>query len=190
MSSTAAVRSDIASGDGTVSLDLTAGGITTKIHVRPSYIHKPKAVENLLKNLPALLTDATMPVTAIESFSTRGWDLDEAADTIHRYVAVEQDDVSRIVEGVKAASEYENHDPHIYIDGSRMTISCTTHVPPGLSMKDVKLAKLIDKILDDCNIDFSNSSDSSEADILTYRQRGREQNMEAVRKAKLACNCG
>ena len=57
-------------------------------------------------------------------------------------------------------------------------------------MMDVKLAKLIDKILDDCNIDFSNSSDSSEADILTYRQRGREQNMEAVRKAKLACSCG
>lgn len=187
---TAATMSEDTSGNDTVPLELTAEGITTKIHVKPSYIHKPKAVENLLKNLPTLLTDAVMPATEIQSFSTKAWDLDEAADTIHRYVAVHETDVPQITADIEAASEAENHHPHIHSDGSHMTISCTTHVPPGLSMKDVKLAKLIDKILDNYNIDFGRESDSSEADILTDRQRGREHNMEAVRKSKLACSCG
>lgn len=186
MSSTAAMSSDAS----TVSLDLTAGGVTTRIHIKPSYIQKPKAVENLLKNLPALLTDATMPTAAIESFSTKGWDLDEASDTIHRYVSVEHDQIPQIRADIEAASKAENHDPHIHVDDSRMTISCTTHVPPGLSMKDVKLAKAINKILEEYNVAYYRGSDMSEADILTYRQRGREHNMEAVRQAKLACSCG
>lgn len=140
--------------------------------------------------MPTLLTDAVMPATAIDSFSTKGWDLDEASDTIHRYITVAPGQVAQIMEAIKAASKAENHDPHIHVDGSHMTISCTTHVPPGLSMKDVKLAKAINEILDVNNVEHEYDSDVSEADILTYRQRGREHNMEAVRQAKLACSCG
>ena len=175
----------------TVSFNLTANGVTTKVHIKASYAHKPKAVENLLKNLPGLLTDATMPMQAIKGFSTKGWDLDEQIDTIHRYVHLDEvQDVPRIKADIDAAAKTENHDPHLWSDGPRVTISCTTHVPPGLSMKDVKLAKRINQILEQYEIVEDDGGLISEADILTLRQRGREHNVEAIRMAKSNCSCG
>lgn len=187
---TAPTSTSTTNGPTTVSFDLVGkNGTTTRIHVQPSYPHKPKAVENLLKQLPALLTAASMPVSTIKSFTTDGWDLDEGNDTIHRYLLLQNEsDVDSIITAIEAASRDLNHDPHIHVDGSRLTISCTTHVPPGLSMKDVKLAKRIDEILAD--IVVYPGHEEKEADILTQRQRGREHNMEAVRKAKLECGCG
>jgi len=174
----------------TVDLDLTSKhGGTTTIEIRPSYPQKPKAVENLLAGLPALLTDAGMPTSAVTSFATQGWDLDESGDTIHRYVEVtSEQDISSIWDQIKTASYELNHDPHIHTDGKQLTISCTTHVPPGLSMKDVKLARKINNIL--AEINMADVRHDDEVDILTQRQRGREYNMAAIRKAKLACSCG
>lgn len=174
----------------TVNLDLTSGdgGITT-VEIRPSYPHKPKAVENLLASLPGLLTDAGMPASAIDTFANKGWDLDESGDTIHRYVGVQSErDMSSILDHIKAVSSELKHDPHIHIDGNQLTISCTTHVPPGLSMKDVKLARKVNDILTEAGITGVTHTDKAE--ILTQRQRGREHNMEAIRKAKLDCGCG
>lgn len=174
----------------TVNLDLTSkDGVVTTIEIRPSYPHKPKAVENLLASLPDLLTDAGMPISAIISFATEGWDLDEYGDTIHRYVeANSEQDIASMVDQIAVASKELKHDPHIHVDGKRLTISCTTHLPPGLSMKDVKLARTINDILGETGM--VGGSHASEADLLTQRQRGREHNMEAIRKAKLECNCG
>jgi len=174
----------------TVHLKLTSkdGNVTT-IEIRPSYPHKPKALENLLASLPELLTDAGMPISAIISFATEGWDLDEYGDTIHRYVEVDSEqDITPLVDQIAASSKELKHDPHIHVDGKQLTISCTTHLPPGLSMKDVKLAKRINDILGTTGM--VGGSHTSEADLLTQRQRGREHNMEAIRKAKLECNCG
>jgi len=174
----------------TVSLDLTGrGGNTMRIEIRPSYPHKPKAVENLLASLPGLLTDADIPISAIRTFTTEGWDLDESGDTIHRYVEVDSEQaISSILDQIRTASNELGHDPHVHTDGKQLTISCTTHVPPGLSMKDVKLAKRIDGILE--GMDTAGITQADEADILTQRQRGREHNMDAIRKAKLDCRCG
>lgn len=175
-----------------VSFDLVSDdGTTTKVHVQPSYPQKPKAIENLLKQLPPLLTAASMPIGAIKSFNTNGWDLDESGDTIHRYVKLQrQQDLSRVLEDIEAASRELNHDPHIDNDGTQLTISCTTHVPPGLSMKDVKLAKRIDEILANVALEDASEEEIDEAEILIQRQKGRERNMEAIRKAKLNCDCG
>lgn len=174
----------------TVNLDLTSkDGHVTTIEIRPSYPHKPKAIENLLASLPELLTDAGMPLNAITSFATEGWDLDEYGDAIHRYVEVtSEQDIASVLDYIAAAAQELKHDPHIHSDGKQLTISCTTHLPPGLSMKDVKLARRINDILREAGM--VTASHASEADILTQRQRGREHNMEAIRKAKLDCNCG
>lgn len=174
----------------TVSFDLKGPeGTSTKVHVRPSYPHKPKAVSNLLAALPELLTDAAMPVGGVKSFATTGWDLDESGDTIHRFAEFgSEDTVNRVLELVAQASQKLNHDPHIHVDGPRIVISCTTHVPPGLSMKDIKLARQINEILGNAGSQIIKQED--EAEILTQRQRAREHNMSAIRKAKASCSCG
>lgn len=176
----------------TATFDLmSSNGSKTRIHVRPSYAHKPKAVENLLKQLPGLLTEAGMPAGTIASFSTQGWDLDESGDTIHRYVSLRSvRDLERVLSDINIAAKQLSHDPHTYVDRTFCTISCTTHVPPGLSMKDVKLAKQIDEILESWAVDYTGSKEIDEAEILFLRQRGRERNMEAIRAAKLDCSCG
>lgn len=174
----------------TVSFDLKdPRGNITKVHVQPSYPEKPKAVANLIAALPDLITDAVMPTERISNFSTTGWDLDESNDTIHRYIELEsKSDVESVLQQVRIVSEELNHDPHIYQDGQRFTISCTTHVPAGLSMKDIKLARKINEIL--VGIQRSQTIENDEAEILTQRQRAREHNMEEIRKAKLRCDCG
>lgn len=164
-------------------------GTSTTVGIHPSYPNKPKAVANLLASLPELLTDAGMPSNVIDTFTTRGWDLDEYGDTIHRYVEVtSEQDTTSILDQIAAAAKELKHDPHIHAEAKQLTISCTTHMPPGLSMKDVKLARMIDGILQRASKIAVTHGD--EADILTQRQRGREHNMEAIRKAKQDCGCG
>ena len=83
-----------------------------------------------------------------------------------------------------------NHDPHTHVDGTHLTISCTTHVPPGLSMKDVKLAKRIDEILESASSGEDGTSRVEKDITLEQIQNGEKQNMEAIRKAKEDCSCG
>lgn len=186
-----------------VSYELTSSsGTPTRIHIRPSYPHKPKAVQNLLNpetGLPSLLTEVGMPLSSIKSFTTHGWDLDEHGDAIHRYIHI-RDLVQqqRVFDGIKEEAKTLNHDPHI--DSSRnghITITCTTHSPPGLSMKDVHLARAVSGILDGV-VEIAESDTAEpqsvrgglEADIFTLRQRGRERNRAAIEEAKKSCNCG
>ena len=176
----------------TVSFDLMGeAGNTTKIHIKPSYGHKPQAVENLLKTLPELLTDASMPTKTINSFSTRGWDLDESGDVIHRYTLLyNKDDFHQILPQVKAASKELNHDPTISLHENRLLFSCGTHSPPGLSMKDVKLAKKIDEILAKVDIDFGRQQYPTEAGILAHRQDARKATMGRIQRAREKGTCG
>lgn len=169
---------------------LNRDGSTTNIQIRPSYAHKPKAVENLMKGLPELFESKTSstPKTNVPGISA--WKLDDSGDTIHRHISLNTEKaISEILQQVEAASRELNHDPHTHVDGTNLTISCTTHVPPGLSMKDVKLAKRIDQILEG----ISNGKDDTlrvDRDISQdHLQNGEMLNMEAIKKAKEDCNC-
>lgn len=190
---------------GSISCELlNSNGSSIRIPIRASYPHKPKAIKNLLnpKNgLPQLLTEVGMPFDPIRSFSTQGWDLDEHGDAIHRYLEI-RDLVKRqrVLAKIHESAKSLYHDPHVYVssDGC-VTITCTTHNPPGLSMKDVHLARAINCIMDEVDNEkqlpladshSSTRGSGSEADILTLRQRGREQNRAAIEEAKKSCNCG
>lgn len=163
-------------------------GSTTSIEIRPSYPHKPKAVENLMKGLPELLNPTANSSGDGQSSRTGTWQIDDSGDTIHRHVSLNNEKaISSILEQIKTASSELNHDPHTHVDGTHLTISCTTHVPPGLSMKDVKLARKIDEIL------RSVSSGESVMDSEVSREQrnaAEKQNIEAIRKAKEDCSCG
>lgn len=162
-------------------------GSTTDIQIRPSYAHKPKAVENLMKGLPELLESRTSSTDDTGGPGIASWRLDDSGDTIHRHVSLDaENDVSGILQQIEAASRELNHDPHTYVDGTHMTISCTTHVPPGLSMKDVKLAKRIDGILKG----FVNGKNEMSRLAQEQIENGEKKNMEAITKAKEDCSCG
>lgn len=162
-------------------------GSITNIQIRPSYAHKPKAVENLLKGLPELLESRTSSTETGDVPGTPTWRLDDSGDTIHRHISLDaESDASPILQQIEVASRELNHDPHTHIDGTHLTISCTTHVPPGLSMKDVKLARRIDEILKG----LGGGKDEGSRLEQKQMERGEKKNMEAIKKAKEDCSCG
>lgn len=158
------------------------------VQVQPSYPHKPKAVENLMKGLPELLEPKVNPSSDSQGTATGAWEIDESGDTIHQHVSMsEEKDIISILRQIDDAARELNHDPHTHVDGTNLTISCTTHVPPGLSMKDVKLAKKIDAILNN----FREPGVGLKSPISAeQKERAEKQNMEAIKKAKEDCNCG
>lgn len=163
-------------------------GTKVNIEIRPSYAHKPKAVENLMKGLPDLLGPESSSSGNRTESSSAAWELDESGDTIHRHISLtEEKEISAILKQINEAAQDLKHDPHTHIDGTNLTISCTTHSPPGLSMKDVKLAKKIDVIIQDAT---STNSESISVISPEQKQHAEERNMEAIRKAKEDCNCG
>lgn len=160
-------------------------GSKINIEIRPSYAHKPKAVENLMKSLPELLSSDN---SAPESGT---WQLDESGDTIHRHVSMsKKDHIPSILQQIGDVADELKHDPHTHVDGTNLTISCTTHVPPGLSMKDVKLARRIDAILKRLAEEKGTTTTFTSALTFEQKQRAEKLNMEAISKAKDDCNCG
>lgn len=139
-----------------------------------------------MKGLPELLEPKKNPSS--EHQVTGAWEIDESGDTIHRHVSMsEEKDITSILQQINDAARELNHDPHTHIDGTNLTISCTTHVPPGLSMKDVKLAKKINAILNNFRepgVDLKSPISAEQ------KERAEKQNMEAIKKAKEDCNCG
>lgn len=105
------------------------------------------------------VTDPTSPNKTIDaghiSFGTREWELDPQGDAIHRHTAHgSSNDLEAVRTMIKSAAEKMNHDPHITQGsvkdggGNCLTITCTTHSPRGLSVRDTRLAKEINKILE------------------------------------------
>lgn len=166
-------------------------GSVTNITIRPSYAHKPKAVENLMKGLPDLVGPQTRSSDSIGSPDGHAWKLDDSGDTIHRHVLLESEKkLPEILRQIESASRELNHDPHMHIRGKYLTISCTTHVPPGLSMKDVKLARRINEILQDNPSATLEMSRPENAIPIEEKEDAERKNMEAIKKAKEECSCG
>lgn len=165
-------------------------GTKTKIELKPSYPHKPKAVENLVKGLPELLKPAIGLTDDSNSTTAGNWNLDESGDTIHRHVSLQgKSEISSILQQIERAAEELNHDPHTLVDGTNLTISCTTHQPPGLSMKDVRLAQKVDAILK--GFALASREDGPAMSVSDEQRKYAEQrNMEAVKRAKEDCSCG
>lgn len=170
---------------------MTSGGTTEQLKVTPSYPTKPKAVENLLNGLRELVSFGPSSDSAV-SYETNFWLLDREGNAIHRHFELyDQRAVQEFLVSVKTISDGVNHHPHYNVQGHLLTITCATHVPPGLSMKDVKLARLINQSYEDFKASqprvISAGIEQREIDML--RTFAETQNNLEIQRAKDSCNC-
>jgi len=159
--------------------------------INASYPEKPRAVKNLLKMLSSLSLLASPSGTA---YNSHGWELDSSGRILHRYASFKSSqDAERARREIQQAASELKHDPHICEDFSEdtslpyMLISCTTHHPVGLSLKDAKLAAKVDEILESIGErDDTKDVILSDSDMLARRKEVYTYNLTAIEKD---CTC-
>ena len=106
---------------------------------------------------PAKLAPA---LTELLSWPSR-WRLDDNGVILHRHLRVTNPVYISIAKETADSATQMNHHPHVAFSSLSsetaqahptlpdlvLTISCTTHDPPGLGMRDVKLAHKIEEII-------------------------------------------
>ena len=118
--------------------------------------------EKLITALKTLLPKVDCPIKSPEppfkvDVPFDGWYLSPSADAIHRTFGLETETAQRdSLASIKETADEMNHHPHIEIQSPPpnkahpwiLHVTCTTHRPPGLSMRDVRLAGKIDEIVE------------------------------------------
>jgi pterin-4a-carbinolamine dehydratase len=101
------------------------------------------------------------------TFASSEWQLDPKGDAIHRHLAMPLKELTAVNTLIDWTAEQMNHHPHISIkEPTRdqqnyfMTVTCTTHSPRGLSLKDITLAKKINQVLLDHGESYGMSYES------------------------------
>ena len=166
------------------------GGVL-RYNIRPT----PRANrEKLSKALEELLRHS-------ETLGVRGhhhgkkWLLDEQGDAIHRHLAFhDESEAERFQSLLWAAADEVNHHPHI-TGTLNMTVTCTTHNPRGLSMRDVRLAQKVDELAHEYKlheeeitmVEIDDSMSSVRARQKEQRQVNRHEIDKAVAKQTGAC---
>lgn len=136
------------------------------------------------------------------SFGTREWELDAQGDAIHRHTAhASADDLQAVKTMIKSSAEKMNHDPHITEGSAKegganyMTITCTTHSPRGLSVRDTRLAREINQILEGfrhlepVEIEPGQDLEAVRQRIATQQEQMIALNREKINEALGSCNC-
>jgi pterin-4a-carbinolamine dehydratase len=109
---------------------------------------------------PLLVAHSSTVIRDTRSVGSKGWDLlfDSGLSggaTILRFFAFNSEaDAANFIESVRRAADEMDHHPEIACLADRRTnstlryvaVSCSTHRPPGLSMRDVRLAKKINEL--------------------------------------------
>lgn len=124
-------------------------------------------ISSAVKNPCSLITGLSellrCPADAMNDLQTPStpapyWTLESTNDSIIRVFAFDTADQARLFrDRISAVSDEMDHHAHMSVNSAadpsipegkvtRMTVTCTTHRPPGLSMRDVRLAKKIDEI--------------------------------------------
>lgn len=167
----------------------------------------PKAkLPQLKQALIELLRTPDLPSSVIEplevalekgdtglSFGAGEWYLDPEGDAIHRHIvlasAEELDSVQTLI--MQRADELGHH-PHITCGKNEdsedmlMTITCTTHSPRGLSVRDTRLARAINEVLCDFRSTTVPSPDASQdLDGLRSRIVAQREYMIAINRAEI-----
>ncbi|OAP60311.1 hypothetical protein AYL99_05313 [Fonsecaea erecta] len=135
------------------------------------------------------------------SFGTTQWHLDALGDAIHRHTAhpsaKEREEAEKLI---MAEAEEMNHHPHIARgefggEDKYMTITCTTHSPRGLSVRDTRLAHKINAILDafeamePMSIDAAQDLGEAEKQLAVHRERMIALNRQKISEALESCSC-
>lgn len=118
-------------------------------------------VDKLTAALSPLLSFHTSSAKSTESAGSRAWHLDLPGSAINRFFAFDSEaNANKFVDSVRTAADEMDHHPDIATSASRIqdtnamryvAISCSTHRPPGLSMRDVRLARKIDELAEPFN---------------------------------------
>jgi pterin-4a-carbinolamine dehydratase len=193
----------------TINICLKDGSVITQ-----KFSPTPKAnLDRLAKALSELLQAPDQP-PVIEppnkeagdipgiSFGSVEWYLDAEGDAIHRHIALpsagELDTIEELI--LRRADEMDHH-PHISrgkVEGGAdtyMTITCTTHSPRGLSVRDSRLALKITEILADFNtvtpstLDTRRDLEGEQLRIAALRERMVAANRVKINKALENCGC-
>ncbi|OCT51276.1 hypothetical protein CLCR_09067 [Cladophialophora carrionii] len=140
--------------------------------------------------------------TAGISFGTVEWYLDPEGDAIHRHTAhPSATELNIIEELIMRRADEMGHHPHIsrgkVEEGADMymTITCTTHSPRGLSVRDMKLARKINEILAEFNtvtpwkLNSSRDMDDEKPRIAALRERMIAANRAKINEALERCGC-
>ena len=192
----------------TISFKLNDGSVLSQ-----KFAPTPKAnLDRLSERLPDLLRTPERPPaieigneskreTAGISFGAAEWSLDSDGDAIHRHVAFAQvSDIDTIERLILQEADELNHHPHVIRgkseDGGErlMTITCTTHSPQGLSVRDTRLAEKINEILAEVNtidpwsVHVHNQDDVGQK-IAAERKRMIVISREKINVAVKGCGC-
>lgn len=173
----------------TLDLDITnADGSSTRVQVRPT---RKANISLLAAQLPPLLSRGKVPGIIMEAtFGTTNWIVDELGEAIHRHFAVGPELARTTIDRINTIADAMNHHPHINkqncTSGSEQlvhfTVTCTTHNPKGLGMRDVKLARAINSMLES----YQSSElllcmdDTTQDSILKEKQAQIRRNMESA----------
>ncbi|KIW17117.1 hypothetical protein PV08_04308 [Exophiala spinifera] len=148
----------------------------------------------------------TTPSTStLSSFGAARWILDPLGDAIHRHLALSSaEECDRVERAIMEEADKMNHHPHIARvsdDNSQhlkncLTVTCTTHSPRGLSIRDTRLAAKIDELLTDVDVTrpIEGSTPGQDSDqILQYVTAKREtsisENRQKIQDALEKCGC-
>jgi pterin-4a-carbinolamine dehydratase len=193
----------------TITLNLSDGSI-----IRQKFSPTPKAkLDKLCERLPKLLqTLERSPVAeslnekemaaSSASFGTAEWCIDPEGDAIHRHIAhTSTTECDAIDAEIMHAADGLNHHPHITRGRSDngeytlMTITCTTHSPRGLSVRDLRLAEMINEILAKFktvapwNADTDRDPDADDQTIAAKREHLVSLNRHKINEALEQCGC-
>lgn len=124
-------------------------------------------ISSAVKNPSSLITGLSellrRPADATDDMQTPStpapyWTLESTNDSILRVFAFEAEEQARVFrDRISAVSDDMDHHACMSVDSAadssnpegkvtRMTVTCTTHRPPGLSMRDIRLARKINEI--------------------------------------------
>jgi pterin-4a-carbinolamine dehydratase len=128
---------------------------------RNVFVSAKTSPETLTTQLSPLLSAHMPALKSTRSVGSKGWSLALKGDTIIRFFAFDTEaDAARFVDSVLKVADEMNHHPEIATiadpihDTSPLryvAVSCSTHRPPGLSMRDVRLARKIDELAESFN---------------------------------------
>ena len=161
----------------------------------------PKAkTDKLAEALGFLLLAPEPNPTARPTFGCLQWELDTEGDAIHRHIALSSPgECERVLQRIMAVADEVNHHPHIAQgkegEESCMTITCTTHSPRGLSVRDTRLAKTINKVLEcydvmrPAHLGATADLEQAKARIAAQRERTIDINRQAISEALASCAC-
>jgi 4a-hydroxytetrahydrobiopterin dehydratase len=147
----------------------------------------------LVTALSPLLSAPTSKLKSIKSVSSSGWQLQPDDASIIRFFAFDSEaDATKFVASVRTAADEMDHHPEIATSVARtddttpvgcVAISCSTHRPPGLSMRDVRLARKIDELTEPFNY-MANNTDLTSRTVPKAIRRDLLHQLQSQRSGK------